>query len=170
MNGDEDDKFRVKWWENEAGYLVIEYNRDGSKYQEQVSFSKTPCHFGGSRIWLDCPRCGQRVGKLYLPTNLYNGGVRVQSWRCRYCYKLTYEQRRVRNLSNIFDWRAEQVAERLIERKNYFYKPKNMRWKTFNNLVDKWDALTEQANAHFLGGFPRSFINSFLKNNQGVEK
>jgi len=168
-NGDEDDKFKVKWTGDQGGYFILDYKRDGGKYQERISFTKTPCHFGGSRIWLDCPGCGRRVGKLYLPTTLYsnyNDGVRVQNWRCRYFYKLTYEQRRSRNLSRIFEWRAQQVAQKLIEKKNHFYKPKNMHWKTFDNLVDKWNALTEQENAHFLSGLPRSFMKSFLRYTQ----
>lgn len=162
-NGDGDDKFKVKWWENNNGYLVLEHKRDGGKYQEQISFSKTPCHFGGSRIWLTCPGCGRGVGKLYLPTTLYSNGMRVQNWRCRYCYKLTYEQRRSRDLSRIFERRAQQVAQRLITRRNHFYKPKNMRWKTFEQLVDKYNTFVEQENAHFLSGLPRSLINSFLQ-------
>lgn len=165
MNGDVDEGFRVKWTGDQGGYFTIDYKRDGSKYQERISFEKTPCHFGGSRIWLTCPGCRRRVGKLYLPTNLYSdysNGVRVQNWRCRYCYKLTYEQRRQRNLSWVFEWRAQQVKERLIEKHENFYKPKNMRWKTFDRLVNKYNTLVEQENAHFLGGFPRSFINKLL--------
>lgn len=152
-NGEEDDEFKVKWSGNKGGYFILEYKRDGGKYQEQISFSETPCHFGGSRVWFVCPGCGRRAGKLYLPTNFYySGGGRVQHWRCRYCHKLTYEQRRSRDLTRIFERRADQVGRRIISRRNRFYKPKNMRWKTFENLVDKYNALIEQSNAHLWSG------------------
>jgi len=160
-NGDEDDKFKVKWTGDQGGYFILDYKRDGGKYQERISFTKTPCHFGGSRIWLVCPGCGRRVGKLYLPTNLYNGGVRIQNWRCRYCYRLTYEQRRHCNcnLYRLFEWRANQVKQRLIFKRNHFYKPKNMRWKTFNQLVDKCNTLVKRSNAYlFSGSFGRCLL------------
>ena len=93
--GYEDPSLKVKWRE-EAGYLVLDFKRDGLKLTERIRLTETPCYFGGSRGWLVCPNCGRRVGKVYLPTNLYRGGQRVQGWLCRHCYKLSYEQRRAR--------------------------------------------------------------------------
>jgi hypothetical protein len=50
-----------------------------------VGLSKTPCHFGGLRLWFTCPNptCQKRVAILYfLPTN--------NSLFCRHCLHLTY--------------------------------------------------------------------------------
>ena len=32
---------------------------------QRIPIIWTPCHFGGSRPWFRCGRCGQRVGKFY---------------------------------------------------------------------------------------------------------
>lgn len=155
------DDLRVKWWQ-EDGYLILDYKRDGEKFKERIYLIETPCHFGGSRRWLGCPGCGRRVGKVYLPTNLYSGGVRVQRWRCRHCHKLTYEQRRSRNLYWALEYRVDRIAQRLISRRNRFYKPKGMRWKTFEQLVAKHNALAERsAEAFFLGNVGRLLLKNF---------
>ena len=46
-------------------------------------FTSTPCHFGGERLWFQCPTpgCHRRAAKLYL-------GARV--FACRRCYNLAY--------------------------------------------------------------------------------
>lgn len=123
------------------GYLVIDYSRDGLKLSERIRLTETPCHFGGSRSWLVCPNCGRRVGKVYLPTNLYSGGQRVQSWLCRHCYKLSYEQRRARGgleLSEVLGQRADRLLDRsgiTIDKRGYYRRPRGMRRKTFERLV-----------------------------------
>lgn len=150
MNGDGDDGFRVKWTGDRGGYFLIDHKRDGGKYQERIDFTKTPCHYGGERDWLLCPRCNRRVGRLYLPTNIYyNQGGRIQAWRCRTCYDLTYEQRREKNLSGVMKWRADKIAQKLKHRGKFFVRPKYMRNKTFDSLVNKHNALINQADGYF---------------------
>jgi hypothetical protein len=148
-----DEGFKCSWWE-EDGWVILNSKRDGFKFTEQIPLLKSPCHFGGSRFWFACPSCGRRVGKLYLPTNIYyRDRSRPHRWLCHYCYKLTYEQRRSRNLSQVFEWRAERIAQRLIVKRNHFYKPKGMRWKTFERLVAKYNDLSERSDTLFLNKF-----------------
>ena len=45
-----------------------------------VDIEHTPCHYGGTRPWFRCPRCGRRVAVLY-------GG---SAFYCRTCHGLTY--------------------------------------------------------------------------------
>ena len=146
----DDPDFKVKWYEDKNGNAVIEHKRDGGKYLQQVTLTKTPCNYGNTRFWYYCPHCYRRVGRLYLPTNLYCNGVRVQVWKCRSCYNLTYEQRRKRNLANVYSRRAEIIANKLkikkIKGKEYFYRPKYMRQKTFDYLVDRHGYFMEQSN------------------------
>ena len=58
-----------------------------------VGIVKTPCNFGGFRLWFLCPfpkegkQCRRTVGKLYLPP----GG---KYFGCRYCYDLAYQSQR----------------------------------------------------------------------------
>lgn len=148
---DSDDNLELGYRE-EDGWLVLDYKRDGGEYTERIRWSETPCYFGGSRCWLICPGCGRRVGKVYLPTNLYSkGGGRVQRWLCRHCYRLTYEQRRSKDLSWVLEWRAQRLLDRSgisINKRGYYRRPKGMRWKTFEQLTNKINFLYKQANAH----------------------
>lgn len=52
----------------------------------EVRIASTPCRFGNRRWWFFCPgpRCGRRVGMLYLPPG-------QNQYLCRHCHELTYE-------------------------------------------------------------------------------
>lgn len=76
---------------------VLRFTRDGLQHRQEIAFTFTPCRFGGRRPWFICPRCGRRVGKVYLPCSMYYGGKRVTRFSCRFCYGLTYEQRQERD-------------------------------------------------------------------------
>lgn len=102
-----DEGFECKW-DSEDGGVILRYKIDGDGYTDRIALTETLCHFGGSRTWLVCSCCGRRVGKLYLPTNLYYGGRRVNRWLCRHCYQLTYEQRRAGNSSFYFECRVDR--------------------------------------------------------------
>jgi hypothetical protein len=144
----------------EDGYLVLSHKRDGAEYSERIQLTETRCHFGGSRRWLVCPGCGKRVGKVFLPTNLSCRGERVQRWLCRHCYRLTYEQRRSKDLSWVLGWRADRLLEKsriTATKRGYYRKPKGMRWKTFEKLTDKANALHTKGDACACMAFSRAF-------------
>ena len=69
-------------------------NTSGEKkeFNYKVSLIETPCNFGGTRLWFQCPLvvgdkpCTRRVGVLY------KGG---SYFGCRHCYELTYSSRNV---------------------------------------------------------------------------
>ena len=139
-------------WREESGSLVLDFKRDGGEYRERIGLTETSCYFGGSRSWLVCPQCGRRVGKVYLPTNLYRGGQRVQLWLCRRCWGLTYEQRRAKSgvgLGWVLHHRAERLLARsgvTIDKRGYFQKPGRMREKTFARVVAQYEAVIEASN------------------------
>ena len=58
----------------ELSAVVIRFTRDGNEHEQKVALTFTPCRFGGRRPWFICA-CGRRVGKVYLPCTMYNGGV-----------------------------------------------------------------------------------------------
>ena len=66
---------------------VREIPKDGVSRTTWGGFALTTTtpRFGGLRYWLLCPRCGRRVGKLYL----------VDRWACRRCHKLSYQSQRL---------------------------------------------------------------------------
>lgn len=69
-------------------------NTTGEKkdFNYRVQLIETPCHFGGTRFWFECPLgkggkvCGRRVGVLYKDGDYFG---------CRHCYNLTYSSRNV---------------------------------------------------------------------------
>ncbi len=69
----------------ETPLVILRYTlaRTGEAIECLIPLVTTRPHFGGLRRWFACPRCGRRVGKLYLPpSETYFG--------CRACHGLTY--------------------------------------------------------------------------------
>jgi len=85
-------------------FLTINYNKYwfGKRLDliEYIEIEKTPCNFGGSRSWLKCPGCGQRVRKIYSPPSM-------TYFRCRKnCYNLFYKSQE----SNCYDGLRRKLA------------------------------------------------------------
>jgi hypothetical protein len=68
-------------------YTATKHGDAPRRYDYRVPVTYTPCNFGGERPWFQCPRCGDRVGKLYRPP------ARAR-FRCRECYDLGYQSSR----------------------------------------------------------------------------
>lgn len=60
--------------------LILDYRINGEARTYPVKLLHTPCNYGGSRLWFECPQCRHRVGVLY------SGRVFV----CRHCKNLNY--------------------------------------------------------------------------------
>lgn len=56
-----------------------------------VELERTRTSFGAERVWFQCPVCGRRVRKLYLPP-----GERRFHFLCRSCHHLSYRSRQRR--------------------------------------------------------------------------
>lgn len=48
------------------GGVTLSYAVNGEKVRQEVAVTETPCQYGKARPWFACPKCGGRVGKLYL--------------------------------------------------------------------------------------------------------
>jgi hypothetical protein len=63
-------------------------DRDGPiPVQDRIRLTRTPCTFGGSRVWFTCAACSTRCAVLY-----HLGG----SFLCRGCHRLAYFSTRAR--------------------------------------------------------------------------
>jgi hypothetical protein len=60
---------------------------DVDELEYRIPFDYTEPHFGGVRVWFECPRCRTRRGKLYLPPGR-------DRFACRECYDLQYRSSR----------------------------------------------------------------------------
>lgn len=122
----------------EADRVIFTYRTrpNGSEWIQQeypVMLERTPCHYGGERVWFHCPArgCGRRVAILY-------GGT---IFACRQCYRLAYECQK----ESVSD-RADRAGWKIRARcKDEFgclldplFKPKGMHERTFRRLERKY--------------------------------
>jgi hypothetical protein len=157
MWADRDAQDSFEWgpggeWEFGEQSAVIRFTRDGREHTQEIALRFTPCRFGGRRAWFICP-CGRRVGKVYLPCEMYDGHERVAKFRCRFCYGLTYEQRRDRNRYWTFQHRVERIEARWLGEisDDWISKRKGQHWRTFNRWLEKREAVIEKLNQADLG-------------------
>ena len=101
--------------------------------EERIPFDYTPCHFGGMRTWLLCPRCSRRGAVLY---------GHAERFLCRHCYRLPCASQGESH-SDRMARKARKIRRRLGATDNLLepidVKPKGMRWKTFERLVAEED-------------------------------
>ncbi|MDP1845495.1 MAG: hypothetical protein Q8L09_01965 [Candidatus Moranbacteria bacterium] len=117
----------------EPDSIILNYRHrpHGGEWEEveqKISFSRTPCNYGGYRTWFLCPRCWKRVAVLY--------GMK-KYFLCRHCYDLAYGSQREARHYRLMR-KADTIKERLGGKPGRDYpfpwKPKNMHWKTYWHL------------------------------------
>lgn len=117
---------------DEGSLIPVEYS---------VALDRTPCPFGGQRLWFRCPTegCGQRVAILY------QSGTR---FACRHCQGLTYPSQRENTIDRNLR-RARKISQRLGSLQDSLNssgnKPKGMRWRTYEQLLSDASAATLRA-------------------------
>jgi len=95
----------------------------------QIAIERTECHYGGTRAWWQCPRCGKRCAVLWGDS---------AGFACRHCQRLNYASTRVKVSSRPFE-RANKIRERLGWGGGVANlpgdKPKGMHWRTYGRLI-----------------------------------
>jgi len=123
--------------EEDRVILTYRHRSGGGDWRNEeypILVERTACHLGGSRAWFLCParECGRRVAILY-------GGT---IYACRRCHRLAYDSTR----EDAGD-RTTRCADRIRARLGWEAgilngkgpKPKGMRWRTFERLVERHD-------------------------------
>ncbi len=105
-----------------------------------IGLGRTPCNFGGSRVWFICPArgCGRRAAILY-------GGA---LFACRRCYDLAYPSQREDAIGRAIRRGAKIRAKLGWEHSPYdrdWLKPKGMHWRTFERLSEQHDWIEGRA-------------------------
>lgn len=131
----------------ESDRVILSYRhqqRGGGEWKSEdypVYLDRTPCTYGGTRVWFRCPArgCGRRVAILY-------GGA---IFACRHCYRLAYPSQREAPYS-----RATRRAYKIWARLGWepgtlndpdWRKPKGMHQRTYERLAaeaEEWTALS----------------------------
>ena len=136
---------------SESVILSYQSKAEDGEWQDMeypIPLEWTNCNYGGQRAWFRCPAagCGRRVAILY------SGKV----FACRHCYNLAYESQR-ESESDLFARRADKIRRMLGWQPGILnpngWKPKGMRWQTFEALRAQHDAMVNVA----LEGISRKF-------------
>lgn len=109
-------------------YRIRSHSEEWQSIDEKVWFQRTPCHYGGERLWFSCPHCQTRVAILYG----YD-----KRFLCRHCYDLPYASQGETYLDRMAR-KARKIRARLDADMDLdspiFKKPKGMHSKTFDKL------------------------------------
>jgi hypothetical protein len=122
----------INYWVDSEGMTLNYRNRHrGGRWEsveQRVSFDRTPCNYGGYRLWFNCPLCSRRVAVLYGAGKYFY---------CRHCYGLTYSSQQEGRPDRLMR-KARKIRKRLGASMNLMepilFKPKNMHQKTFDRL------------------------------------
>ncbi|NLZ18262.1 MAG: hypothetical protein GX087_11120 [Desulfobulbaceae bacterium] len=117
----------------ETDRMILDYcyrfkNGEWEPVEQAITFDRTPCHYGGHRMWFRCPRCCKRVAVLYGAGKYFF---------CRHCYELTYTSQQEDVVDRLIR-KARKIRQRLGASNNLtepiLFKPKHMHQKTFDRL------------------------------------
>lgn len=104
--------------------LTLDYLANGEPITQRIWRDSTPCHYGGQRDWLICPRCGKRVAAVYFGRHRF---------ACRTCNRLSYSSQRLDVVMR--SWRKQRRIEAKLGGENVHTKPPRMRQATWERLT-----------------------------------
>ena len=109
---------------NRLHIKYLQRSADEDEWQdvhEAFELSYTTPHFGGKRLWLQCPHCAHRVAVLYCSEVV----------ACRRCLQLVYRTEGEDAIDRLRS-KAAKLKERLGG--NPYQRPKGMHLKSFSKL------------------------------------
>ena len=110
-------------------YRIQQSDQERSEQNYPILLERTPCNYGGERVWFRCPvaGCGRRVAILY--------GEKI--FACRFCRHLAYPCQNASSERRAIS-RANAFRERLGQRGCIFdpfpLRPKGMHLRTYYGL------------------------------------
>ena len=142
--------------------ILLDYRTRNRGYGEwtpmdyAVAIERTPCHFGGERVWFRCPavRCSRRVAVLY--------GAKY--FVCRQCNRLAYPSQRQTRIDRATN-RAYVLRESVCDWGTIFeplFRRKGIHRKTFERIALKYYRQVRVAFSDFPGEFAslQEFVDS----------
>ncbi|MEO9091116.1 MAG: hypothetical protein ABI247_12375 [Rhodanobacter sp.] len=138
---------------SESGELRLSYTcKPGGKQQSvicTVRLSSLPLQYGGRRWYMHCPYTQRRVLKLYKFDD-------VEQFCCRTAIHPlpTYNSQRTSGAKRVIDQRwalRQRMGDRASNLLDEPFKPKWMRWRTFEKYAARDNELAGQMNGHLMG-------------------
>jgi hypothetical protein len=123
--------------------MKLNYSCDGVVTEQTIIFEETPCHYGGVRKWLQCPKCFSRVAIVYM---------RWSKFQCRHCARLPYKS----TLQSSYDrdlHKKHTLGREIFEdyrNGDGWRKKKGMHQKTFNKKLTGYRKLERKCNGRFI--------------------
>lgn len=138
-NGEPDGDIRYQCFEQ---WLQLSFRSrfNGEEWEsikQTIWFDRTPCNYGGERLWFLCPRCDRRVGVLSGHGTLF---------LCRHCYQLSYRSQQEGRIERLIS-QKHKLGKRLFEHYEHgegWGKKKGMHWNTYQRLYARYQALERQ--------------------------
>jgi hypothetical protein len=127
----------------ELSWRITSSDDENVSFRTTVPIKRVPCRFGGERLYWHCPSCYRNCEVIVMANT-------ARFWGCRRCLKLRYSCQG-HDAATRMQRRADAIYARLGDTHDdgLVYKPKWMRWKTFNRLMDTANELAENADAFF---------------------
>lgn len=157
-NGKPSGDIRVSYDADRADELTLDYQTRAigettwTPVHERIPLERTPCHYGGERVWCRCPGCGSRRAVLY---NLHG------RFRCVPCNQLAYSVTREDRLYRL-NRRGGRITDRLRAEREWVLnwlvppmKPTGMHWRTYDQLWREWEAIRDAAHDDFIASLRR---------------
>lgn len=107
--------------------LCYAVNVDGQQADatQLIGLTHTPCPYGNTRPWFQCPHCNRRCAVLF---------YRWRRFACRHCQRVSYASQSEDALDRL--WRKQgKIEARLGENRT---RPKGMRRHTHAELREAW--------------------------------
>lgn len=121
-------------------HLILDYRfrcggGEWEPVRQAVYFDRTPCRYGGDRLWFICPSCRRRCEVLCL----------ADKWpACRKCYRLPYQSQCEDRLARL------QRRQDRLEAMLWGNKQKWWRKAKRERLEVEWERVTMAANEVFV--------------------
>jgi len=127
-------------------YKCREHGGEWQSVEEKISLTHTRCNYGSRRVWMLCPACLRRCGKVYLVGN---------HPACRKCHKLAYASEGETQLDRLQRQACKALEELGSENYHDYWapKPKGMHWKTYERHMK----VINRYNKFFSGEMVRRF-------------
>lgn len=127
----------------DASTVVLDYQLNGAPMLQFAPVLKTACHYGGTRAWFGCPRCGRRVAILYLRSGA--------GFTCRQCGRISYRSQSEDAIGRA--WIRQRKAEAKLDPNTR--RPKGMHQATYSRLLAVISGCEDKRNAAILDYFHR---------------
>jgi hypothetical protein len=120
------------WAECWPHHVNLTYNLGGRSWFDAVDIDKTPCTYGGERLWFRCPRCDRRCDKIYLAPHA----------ACRTCHGLRYwsqYQPPVDRVEAQISKHVRKLDDRATILDDFPPRPRYMHYATYRKLEQKYE-------------------------------